>query len=71
MSNERCIGQKLAVPSARTTRGGRWPALLSTTRPVESVIAPTTAVATRSSIKASKSLSSDDSTSAGDWPATA
>ena len=71
MSNERCMGQKVALPSARTTSGGGCPALLSTTRPVEGVIVPTTAVATRSSIRASKRPSSDESTSVGPWPATA
>ena len=71
MSSERCMGQKVAVPSARTTRGGGWPALLSTTAPVEGVMVPTTAVTTRSSTRVSKRPSSDESTSVGDWPDTA
>ena len=29
INSERCMGQKVAVPSARTTKGGGWPALLS------------------------------------------
>ena len=65
------MGQNVALPSARTTRGGGCPALLSTTRPVDGVNVPTTAVATLSSMRASKSPSRDESTSVGDSPDTA
>ena len=44
-------GRTSRVPSARTTSGGGCPALLSTTRPVDGVMVPTTAVTTRSSIE--------------------
>ena len=71
MSSVRCMGQKVALPSARTTSGGGWPALLRTTRPVEGVIVPTTAVTTLSSMSVSKRRSSDESTSVGDRPETA
>ncbi len=65
------MGQKVALPSARTTSGGGWPALLRTTRPVEGVMVPTTAVTTRSSMSVSKRRSSDESTSVGVSPETA